>query len=121
MSERSLDPDKNTQQGLSGPNELNLKRGKSIILPVPIFSSTVNDQPSFTLIHRGTETEISKTNATASDMLILCYQWSCRVGTQEGHCVPFLLETQHVSAWENNIEVIVILNVSKMSICRIHM
>ena len=51
-------------------------------------------------------------------MLILCYQWSCRVGTQEGHCVPFLLETQHVSAWENNIEVIVILNVSKMSIYR---
>ena len=32
--------------------------------------------------------------------------------------MPFLLETQHVSAWENNIEVIVILNVSKMSICR---
>jgi len=37
---------------------------------------------------------------------------------QEGHCVPFLLETQHVSAWENNIKVIVILNVSKMSISR---
>jgi hypothetical protein len=34
--------------------------------------------------------------------------------------VPFLLETQCVSAWENNIdiEVIVILNVSKMSISR---
>jgi hypothetical protein len=32
--------------------------------------------------------------------------------------VPFLLETQHVSAWENNIEVIVILNVSKMRISR---
>jgi len=30
--------------------------------------------------------------------------------------VPFLLETQSVSAWENNIEVIVILNMSKMSI-----
>ena len=51
MSESTLDPDKNTQQGLSGPNELNLKRGKSVIIPVPVFSSTVNDQPSFTPIH----------------------------------------------------------------------
>ena len=68
VCEISLDPDKNTQQGLSGPNELNLKRGKSIMIPVPIFSSTVNDQPSFTLIHRATETEISKANATASDV-----------------------------------------------------
>ena len=32
VSEISLDPDKNTQQGLSGPNELNLKRGKSIMI-----------------------------------------------------------------------------------------
>jgi len=32
--------------------------------------------------------------------------------------VPFLLETQHDSAWQNNIEVIVILNVSKISIYR---
>jgi len=68
MSESTLDPDKNTQQGLSGPNELNLKRGKSIMIPVPVFSSTVNDQPSFTLIHRGTETEISTDIATASDV-----------------------------------------------------
>jgi hypothetical protein len=32
--------------------------------------------------------------------------------------VHFLLETQHVSTWENNFEVVVILNVSKMSISR---
>ena len=32
--------------------------------------------------------------------------------------MPFLLETQHDSAWQNNIEVIVILNVSKISIYR---
>jgi len=31
MSESTLVPDKNTQQGLSGPNELNWKRGKSVI------------------------------------------------------------------------------------------
>ena len=37
------------------------------MIPVPAFSSTVNDQPSFTLIHRGTETKISKVGATASD------------------------------------------------------
>jgi hypothetical protein len=69
VSESTLDPDNNTtQQGLSGPNELNLKRGKSVMIPVPVFSSTVNDQPSFTPIHRGTETEISTDIATASDV-----------------------------------------------------
>jgi len=69
VSESTVDPDNNTtHQGLSRPNELNLKRGKSIMITVPIFSSTVNDQPSFTLIHRATETEISKANATASDV-----------------------------------------------------
>ena len=52
VSESTLDPDNNTtQQGLSGPNELNLKRGKSVMIPVPVFPSTVNDQPSFTPIH----------------------------------------------------------------------
>ncbi len=102
VSESTLDPDKNTQQGLSGPNEFNVKREKSIMMPVSSFSSTAKDQPSFTPIHRGTETEISTDIATLV-MLILCHQWSCQVGTQEGHCVPFLLETQHVSAWENNI------------------
>jgi hypothetical protein len=45
-----------------------LKRGKSIMIPVPVFSSTVNDQPSFTPIHQGTETEISTDIATASDV-----------------------------------------------------
>ena len=68
VSESTLVPDKNTQQGLSGPNELNWKRGKSVILPVPVFSSTVNNQPSFTLIHQDTETEISTDIASASDV-----------------------------------------------------
>lgn len=68
VSESTLVPDKNTQQGLSGPNELNWKRGKSVILPVPVFSSTVKDQPSFTLIHQDTETEISMNIASASDV-----------------------------------------------------
>jgi len=68
VSESTLVPDKNTQQGLSGPNELNWKRGKSIILPVPDFSSTVKDQPSFTLIHQDTETEISMNIASANDV-----------------------------------------------------
>jgi hypothetical protein len=69
LSESTLDPDKNTtQQGLSGPNELNLTRGESVMIPVPVFSSPVNDQPSFTPIHRGTETEISTDIASASDV-----------------------------------------------------
>ncbi len=68
VSESTLDPDKNTQQGLSGPNEFNVKRGKSVMMPVSIFSSTANDQPSFTPIHQGTETEISTDIATASDV-----------------------------------------------------
>jgi len=68
VSESTLVPDKNTQQGFSGRNELNWKRGKSVILPVPVFSSTVNDQPSFTLIHQCTETEISMDIASASDV-----------------------------------------------------
>jgi hypothetical protein len=68
VSESTLVPDKNTQQGLSGPKQLNLKRGKSIMIPVPVFSSTVNNQPSFTPIHRGTETEISTDIATATDV-----------------------------------------------------
>jgi hypothetical protein len=68
VSESTLVPDKNTQQGLSGPNELNWKRGKSVMIPVPVFSSTVNDQPSCTLIHQGTETEISTDIASASDV-----------------------------------------------------
>ncbi len=38
------------------------------MIPVPVFSSTVNDQPSFTLIHQGTETEISTDIASASDV-----------------------------------------------------
>ncbi len=51
VSESTLDPDKNTQQGSSGPNEFNIKREKSVMMPVSIFSSTVNNQPSFTPIH----------------------------------------------------------------------
>ncbi len=38
------------------------------MMPVSVFSSTVNDQPSFTSIHPGTETEISTDIATASDV-----------------------------------------------------
>ncbi len=38
------------------------------MMPVSVFSSTANDQPSFTPIHQGTETEISMDIATASDV-----------------------------------------------------
>ncbi len=68
MSKSTLDPDKNTQQGLSEPNKFNVKREKSVMMPVSILSSTANDQPSFTPIHWGTETEISTDIATASDV-----------------------------------------------------
>jgi hypothetical protein len=51
MSKSTLDPDKNTQQGLSEPNKFNVKREKSVMMPVSILSSTANDQPSFTPIH----------------------------------------------------------------------
>jgi hypothetical protein len=36
---------------------------------VSVFFSTANNQPSFTPIHRGTETEISTDIATASDVV----------------------------------------------------
>ncbi len=68
ISESALDMDKNTQQGLSGPNEFNVKREKSVMMPVSVFSSTANNQPSFTPIHQGTETEISTNIATANDV-----------------------------------------------------
>ena len=69
VSESTLDPDKNTQQGLSGPNEFNVKREKSVMMPVSIFSSTANNQPSFTPIYQCTlAIEISTDIDTASDI-----------------------------------------------------
>jgi hypothetical protein len=68
MSESTLDPNKNTQQGLSGPNEFNVKRENSIMMPLSIFSSTANNLPSFTPIYQGTAIEISTDIDTASDI-----------------------------------------------------
>jgi hypothetical protein len=102
ISESTLDPDKNTQQGLSGPNEFNVKRenpSRCQYLFSPAQRTTIHHSHQFI--------EAQKLKLVwillLLVMLILCYQWSCQVGMQEGHCVPFPLETQHVSAWENNI------------------
>jgi hypothetical protein len=69
MSERTLDPDKNTQQGLLGPTEFDVKREKSIMMPLSILPTTVNNVPSFTPIYQGTPAiEICSDIDTASDI-----------------------------------------------------
>ncbi len=68
MSESTLDPNKNTQQGLSGPNEFNVKRENSVMMPLSIFSSTANNLPSFPPIYQGTAIEISTDIDIASDI-----------------------------------------------------
>ncbi len=68
MSESTLDLDKNIKEGLSGPNEFNVKREKAVMMPVSIVSSTENDLPSFTLLYRGTAIEITMDIAPANDI-----------------------------------------------------
>jgi len=69
MSESTLDPDKTTEQGLSGPNECNVKREKSVMMPLSIFPTTANNVPSFTPIYQCTPAiEISTDIDTVSDI-----------------------------------------------------
>ena len=84
---------------------------------VPVISSTVNDQPSFTPIHRGTETEISTDIATSSDVDTLLPMVLSSWHARRTLCALSPRDST-VSTWENNFEVVVILNVSKMSISR---
>ncbi len=105
MSESTLDPNKNTQQGLSGPNEFNVKR------KIPSWCHYLFSPAQQTTCHHSHQFIKAQQLKLVRILillviLILCYQWFCWNGMQEGHCVPCLLETQHVSCilvGENNI------------------